>query len=61
MLHQMQMLAFNIHYVCSGMVKRVESEQVIKYLTKYCTNIQNCIQLSKVHQGFEGKGLFLES
>jgi len=35
MLHQLQMLAFSIHYVCSEMVKRVGSEQVIKYLTKY--------------------------
>lgn len=61
MLHQLQMLAFSIHYVCSEMVKKVGSEQVIKYLTKYCTNILNYLQLLKVHQGFEGKGLLLES
>jgi len=63
MLHQLQMLAFNIHYVCSGMVKKVGSEQVIKYLTKnkYFTNFQHYLHLPEVHQIFEGKCLLLES
>jgi hypothetical protein len=47
MLHQLQMLAFNIHHVCSGMVKKVGSEQLVKYLTKCFTNIQHYLQLPK--------------
>ena len=61
MLRQLQKLAFNIHYVCSGMAKKVESEQVIKHRTKYFANIQHYLQLPEVHQSFEGKGLSSES
>jgi hypothetical protein len=41
-------------------VKKVGSEQLTKYLTKYCTNIQHYLRIPKVKE-IEGNGLLPES